>query len=64
MPLASKNPDIDKIATQQATLMSTEQEDLADTRETGDGLIIIRKGFLAISLNANNGYGLDELFLP
>lgn len=62
IPLASKNPDIDKIANNKPRIIVLNKEDLADPRETGKWISYYqKKGFIAISLNANNGSGLDRL---
>ncbi len=62
IPLASKNPDIDKIANNKPRIIVLNKEDLADPRETGKWISYYqKKGFIAISLNANNGNGLDRL---
>lgn len=62
IPLASKNPDIDKIANNKPRIIVLNKEDLADPRETGKWISYYQKqGFIAISLNANNGSGLDRL---
>lgn len=62
IPLASKNPDIDKIAANKPRIIVLNKEDLADPRETGKWIDYYqKKGFIAVSLNANNGYGLDRL---
>lgn len=62
IPLASKNPDIDKIANNKPRIIVLNKEDLADPRETGKWISYYQKqGFIAISLNANNGNGLDRL---
>ncbi|MGB5823132.1 MAG: ribosome biogenesis GTPase YlqF [Proteocatella sp.] len=62
VPLASKNPDIDKIAVNKPRIIVLNKEDLADSRETGKWIDYYQKlGFIAVSLNANNGNGLDRL---
>ena len=62
IPLASKNPDIDKIANNKPRIIVLNKEDLADPRETGKWISYYqKKGFIAISLNANNGNGIDRL---
>lgn len=62
IPLASKNPDIDKIANNKPRIIVLNKEDLADPRETGKWISYYqKKGFIVISLNANNGNGLDRL---
>lgn len=62
IPLASKNPDIDKIANNKPRIIVLNKEDLADPRETGKWIAYYqKKGFIAISLNANNGNGIDRL---
>lgn len=62
IPLASKNPDIDRIANNKPRIIVLNKEDLADPRETGKWISYYQKqGFIAISLNANNGNGIDRL---
>lgn len=62
IPLASKNPDIDKIANNKPRIIVLNKEDLAGPRETGKWISYYqKKGFIAISLNANNGNGIDRL---
>lgn len=62
IPFASKNPDIDVIAGSKQRVIILNKEDLADPRMTQKWISYYEgKGYIAISLCANSGIGLDKL---
>lgn len=62
IPLASKNPDIDKIAANKPRIIVLNKEDLANPSMTGKWIDYYqKKGFIAIAMNASSGNGLDRL---
>lgn len=62
IPFASKNPDIDRIAGNKQRVIILNKEDLADPRMTQKWISYYEsKGYIAISLCANSGMGLDKL---
>lgn len=62
IPLASKNPDIDKIAANKPRIIVLNKEDLANPSMTGKWIDYYqKKGFIAISMNASSGNGVDRL---